>query len=202
VLTFDDGPEPGKTDKIVAILAKHHIQATFFMVGEKAMQRPNLIALVKQSGNLIGNHSWDHHNFHKLSLSQQQEEITKSELILEHPLWFRYPYGNATCQSNQWLHQKGYSIAGWHVDSCDWAFEKTGVVSDKEAAICGVQLHHRHNFVEHIVSMVKKRNGGIVLMHDSRSNTVLHLDLLIKRLKQEGFVFGTLADGAFKAQMK
>jgi peptidoglycan/xylan/chitin deacetylase (PgdA/CDA1 family) len=59
-LTFDDGPDPLYTPRVLEILQKHRAQATFFMVGQTALRHPDLVQLVARGGHAIGNHSWDH----------------------------------------------------------------------------------------------------------------------------------------------
>jgi len=109
-------------------------------------------------------------------------------------LLFRYPYGNSSCETNQPLHSRGYRIVGWHVDSCDRAFDKAGSVDAKEALSCGVLAQNRSNYVDHVVSTVRAHNGGIVLMHEIHPNTIKKLEEIIVRLKQEGFIFGSIED--------
>jgi peptidoglycan/xylan/chitin deacetylase (PgdA/CDA1 family) len=87
----------------------------------------------------------------------------------------------------------GYTgIVGWHVDSCDWAFSKTGSVTSKQAKICGVASSNTSNFVRHVVSEVKRRQGGILLFHDIHVRTVANLEKIIVALKAEGFEFSNL----------
>jgi peptidoglycan/xylan/chitin deacetylase (PgdA/CDA1 family) len=144
----------------------------FFMIGTKMQSHPDLVKKVQVAGHLIiGNHSWSHPNFHDISPSEQIMEIVKAEEISGGsftPRLFRYPYGNASCETNDYLHAHGYRIVGWHVDSCDWAYERTGEVDVKEALSCGVLPQYRKDFVGHVVSAVRAHNGGIVLIH-SRS---------------------------------
>ena len=205
-LTFDDGPEPIQTEYILAILKKHRVPATFFMIGEKIQTHPELVKLVQESDYaLIANHSWSHPNFHDISVEEQSLEIQKSNAISEtfntHQL-FRYPYGNASCESNQLLKSMGQKIVGWHVDSCDWAFDHKGSVDLKEALSCGVLAQNRKNYLEHVISSVHAHNGGIVLMHEIHPNTLKNLDEIITRLLADGYVFKSLADDHFQKYLK
>ena len=205
-LTFDDGPEPIQTEYILAILKKHRVPATFFMIGEKVQNHPDLVKLVQESDYaLIANHSWSHPNFHDISAEEQSLEIQKSNAISEtfntHQL-FRYPYGNASCESNQLLKSMGQKIVGWHVDSCDWAFDHKGSVDIKEALSCGVLAQNRNNYLEHVISSVHAHNGGIVLMHEIHPNTLKNLDDIITRLLADGYVFKSLADDHFQKYLK
>ncbi|MBC3860962.1 polysaccharide deacetylase family protein [Undibacterium jejuense] len=201
-LTFDDGPEPVQTEFILAVLKKHKVPATFFMIGEKVQAHPDLVKLVKESDyTLIANHSWSHPNFHEISPEEQAIEIQKSNTVSEsfntHKL-FRYPYGNSSCESNQLLKSMDQKIVGWHVDSCDWAFDHKGSVDIKEALTCGVLSQNRKDYLEHVISSVHAHNGGIVLMHEIHPNTLKNLDQIITRLLAEGYVFKSLADDDFQ----
>jgi peptidoglycan/xylan/chitin deacetylase (PgdA/CDA1 family) len=205
-LSFDDGPEPGATQAILALLDKHQIPASFFLIAAKAQRHPELAALVKAHPRaLVGNHSWSHPNFHDIALAKQASELERSDTALsalEAPKLFRYPYGNSSCESNTELQRLGYRVVGWHVDSCDWAFDKTGSIDAHEARICGVDKADREHFVEHVVNAVKMRKGGIVLMHEIHPNTLAQLDTLIGRLLAEGFRFAPLTDPAFEASLR
>lgn len=204
-LSFDDGPEPGATQAILALLDKHRVPATFFLIAAKAQHHPELAALVKAHPRaLIGNHSWSHPNFHDILPARQASELERSDTALaalEAPKLFRYPYGNASCESNAELQRLGYRVVGWHVDSCDWAFDKTGSIDAHEAKICGVEKANREHFVDHVVTAVKARKGGIVLMHEIHPNTLAQLDTLIGRLLAEGFRFAPLTDPAFQPSL-
>jgi len=206
VLTFDDGPEPGQTEFILEVLKKYNISATFFMIGEKAQQHPELVEKVHSATHqMIGNHSWDHPNFHEISVTEQTAQVIRNEHTLAgdlEPKLFRYPYGNSSCETNELVHSRGYKIVGWHIDSCDWAFEKNGTVDTKEAISCGVISQYRNDYVGHVVSAVRARNGGIILMHEIHPNTVKQLEEVIKQLLNDGFVFGTLLDEGFQQSLR
>ena len=205
-LTFDDGPEPVQTEFILEVLKKYNISATFFMIGKKVQQHPELVEKVRASNQqIIANHSWDHPNFHEISLNEQTEQVIRNEHLLVNdmqPKFFRYPYGNSSCETNELVHSRGYKIVGWHIDSCDWAFEKNGSVDIKEATSCGVIPQYHHDYVGHVVSSVRARNGGIILMHEIHPNTVKQLEEIIKQLLNDGFVFGTIIDAGFQPSLR
>jgi peptidoglycan/xylan/chitin deacetylase (PgdA/CDA1 family) len=205
-LSFDDGPEPGATQAILALLDKHQIPAAFFLIGAKAERHPELAALIQAHPlALVGNHSWSHPNFHDIPVARQSAELSRSDTALaalQSPKLFRYPFGNASCESNAQLQALGYRIVGWHVDSCDWAFDKTGSVDAHEAKICGVDRSHREHFVDHVVAAVKARRGGIVLMHEIHPNTLAQLETLITRLRAEGFAFAPLTHPGFLPSLR
>jgi peptidoglycan-N-acetylglucosamine deacetylase len=206
VLSFDDGPNPQQTPFILDILAKHNVPASFFLVGHSAKQHPDLVEkILATRTHVIGNHSWDHPNFHEISPEAQIDEVSKTKDVLPSPngqLFFRYPYGNSTCDANKFIHQQGYKIVGWHIDSCDWAFDSHGFVDSKEALSCGVLPQNTHNFVNHVVSSIRAHNGGILLMHEIHPSTVRQLEEIVIQLKNSGFVFTTVEDSAFSPVMR
>lgn len=206
-LTFDDGPSPEGTELILGLMKKYHVPATFFMIGEKAQKYPQLVAQVRATDMaLIGNHSWDHPNFHDISVAEQDDEVLRNERALAGEQvvekMFRYPYGNASCATNELVRGRGYKIVGWHIDSCDWAFDRTGSVDTKEALSCGVLPQYRGDFVGHVVSAARARKGGIILMHEIHPNTLKQLERIIVALQAEGFTFGGIGDADFRPSLR
>jgi len=197
-LTFDDGPDVERTGQILAVLDRYQLPATFFVIGEKAERHPDLVAQMRAGGrHLVGSHTWSHPNFHELSEEAQRDEIDKGIAALPgglSPRLFRYPYGNASCPSNEYLHRLGYGIVGWHVDSCDWAFDRTGTVDAKEALSCGVSSQYRGDFVGHVASTLRARRGGIVLFHEIHDITPARLAEVIEAVRHDGFTFVRLDD--------
>ena len=206
-LTFDDGPEPGHTEAILAVLARHHVPATFFLIAEKAKLHPGLVEQLRAlPGAVIGNHSWSHPNFHDIPVAEQAREVDSADALLHVDLGttplFRYPYGNASCETNERVHTLGYRIVGWHVDSCDWAFDSPKGLSASEALSCGVLPAYRHDFLGHIVASVRAHRGGVVLMHETHDISVDNLDALITTLEAEGYRFTTPAAPDFQASLR
>ena len=206
-LTFDDGPEPGRTEKILAVLARHRVPATFFLIAEKAKAHPDLVAQARAlPGAVIGNHSWSHPNFHDIPAAEQAREVEDADALLRADLGatalFRYPYGNSSCESNERVHALGYRIVGWHVDSCDWAFDGPQGLTPAEALSCGVLPAYRHDFLGHVVAGVRAHRGGLVLMHETHDIGVDNLDALVTRLEAEGYRFATPAAPEFQASLR
>ena len=85
-LTFDDGPHPDFTPRLLEILKRYDVRSTFFMVGEAAMKRPDLVRRVAEEGHTIGNHSWDHATFPLLSGRERRLQMRRCAKVLE-------PYG-------------------------------------------------------------------------------------------------------------
>ncbi len=206
-LTFDDGPEPGHTEAILAVLARHRVPATFFLIAEKAKAHPELVELARAlPGAVIGNHSWSHPNFHDIAVEEQAREVGSADALLRADLGatplFRYPYGNSSCETNERVHTLGYRIVGWHVDSCDWAFDGPRGLTASEALSCGVLPAYRHDFLGHVVANVRAHRGGVVLMHETHDISVDNLDALIVKLEAEGYRFSTPAAQEFEASLR
>jgi peptidoglycan/xylan/chitin deacetylase (PgdA/CDA1 family) len=164
-----------------------------------------LVSKILEQGHLIGNHSWDHPNFHDIATDAQLEEIKRTHQLLTSfgsIRYFRYPYGNSTCDSNLEAHSKGYGIVGWHVDTCDWAFDTHGFVDDEEAKSCGVLPANTHHFVDHVLATVKEHRGGIVLMHEIHPSTIHQLNDIIEQLLSQGYEFTNLDDAAFGGSIR
>lgn len=195
-LTFDDGPTIEYTPKIVAILQKHQVKATFFVVGKRVAKNCEILKMIYQNGHEIANHSYTHPVFTQISQPQQHKEIIDTQEIinkclgLEYPTqWFRAPYGHQNVQVVETIAQLGLNNVQWFVDTNDW--RKTSTV----ASISD--------------SVIRVKKPGVVLMHDgfmtnpnrihpqessSRQNTVDALEQIIVKLKSRGFQFATLSE--------
>ncbi|MBV8603965.1 MAG: polysaccharide deacetylase family protein [Pelomonas sp.] len=197
-LSFDDGPDPERTPQILAVLEHYKIQATFFLIGEKMKKYPELVAEIVAKGHLIGSHSWSHPNFHDIPEAAQRSDIEQG--LAQMPAdgvpvkVYRYPYGNSSCAGNALLHAQGWRIVGWHVDSCDWAYDRTGSVDAQEALSCGVTSQYRSDFVGHVAAAVRARKGGIVLMHEIHANTLAKLPEVIEEIRKDGYDFTRVDD--------
>ncbi|MCL2881870.1 MAG: polysaccharide deacetylase family protein [Coriobacteriia bacterium] len=179
-LTFDDGPNDGETQAIVATLKKENVKATFFELGINIKRYPALTRAVVSGGNLVGLHSWDHKDFTKLSTSQISGQLSDSQAAYKAATgqatqWFRLPYGASTLTIDGQLTSRNFRLAYWTVDPNDW----------------------RRPGVDKIVSRVVSgaRPGAIILMHDGggdRSQTVAALPKIIAALKKQGYTFVTV----------
>lgn len=148
-LTFDDGPDPEFTPKLLDVLERHNAKATFFMVGKLADKYPDLVAEVARRGHVIGNHSWDHASFPLLNRLDRIRQIKKCSRALApygHRL-FRPPFGHQNLASRLDAAFLGYRVIAWNILVDDWM--------DLEAA--------------HILDKLKEqiKPGSIILLHDS-----------------------------------
>ncbi len=147
-LTFDDGPHPQWTPRLLDLLARHHAKATFFMVGEMAARYPDLVARVAAAGHAIGNHSWNHPSFPAVTFSERSAQVARCAVVIpvRQQKLFRPPFGDLDWKTYPPLIAKGYAVIGWSVSSSDW----------------------RRGDASQIVDAVERqlKPGSIVLMHD------------------------------------
>jgi len=171
-LTFDDGPHPNYTPKIVAILRQHNVRATFFVVGKMAEKYPNLVRLLQASGMEIGNHTYDHVNLTKLNEGAIAAEIERCGEVIRRitgsqPTLFRPPGGDYNPTVARVAERLGYWMVLWTDDPGDYAQPPESVL--------------RRRLFTNI------SNGGVILLHDGVSETVNLLPQLIENLHKEGY---------------
>jgi peptidoglycan-N-acetylglucosamine deacetylase len=205
-LTFDDGPDPEWTPKIVDILHQKQAPAAFFVIGESANQDPTIVKREFDLGNEVGNHTFTHPDFETISKAQLQFELNLTELLLESnlgvkTLLFRPPYGidhqPETASEIAMLpipQAMGYIIVGAQIDPHDWGEPDGGAPPPVDT------------IVQRVIADVQTSKGNIILMHDGggdRSHTVAALPQIIDGLRAKGYEFvsvGTLL-GQTRAQV-
>jgi peptidoglycan/xylan/chitin deacetylase (PgdA/CDA1 family) len=134
-LTIDDGPDPVYTPRILDILRDHAVKATFFVVGGAAEQYPDIVLRMKKEGHDVGNHSYSHPYFHRLSWSGAIQEIRMSRWVLNRILGeecklFRPPHGKLSLRSLIPAWATGQQVVMWNVDLKDYS-ASTGEVEAK-----------------------------------------------------------------------
>ena len=208
-MTFDDGPDAQLTPYVLDVLKKYDIKATFFVKGDHAVRQPRILARAVQEGHLVGNHSWNHPNFWALPSEEEIVQVDETTNVIEKYMgqkkFFRYPYGNSSCDTNAYLHEENYGIVGWHIDTCDWGFDISshlGRVTPKDARICEVQPQNTSNFVGHVLQQINANHGGVVLMHDVHRSTILQLETIVVALKKSGYQFRRIDDPVFKSSIR
>jgi peptidoglycan-N-acetylglucosamine deacetylase len=179
-MTFDDGPSEKLTPKLLDLLAQHHIHATFFVLGENAIEHPEILKRAVQEGHEIGNHSWSHPNLAKASDDTVRSQITRPEELITNvigsrPTLFRPPYGSLTAHQKHFIHNElGYEIVLWEVDPLDWKRPGPNVVSSR---------------------IVKEtRSGSIILAHDIHAQTIEAMPATFTELENQGFKFVTVTE--------
>ena len=182
-LTFDDGPNKIQTIKVLNILKKYNVKATFFVIGENVEYQKDILKQVYQNGHEIGNHFFTHDNIHKLTKNEIRDNIVKNNNLIYKtigikPKVLRPPYGIVTDDLKEVCGELNMSIIIWtdDKDSKDWALTK-----DKEI----------------ISSLTKKvTNGDIFLFHDSNkkfTNTLTAIDAIIPLLMKKGYKWVTIS---------
>lgn len=125
-LTFDDGPNPAWTPRLLDILAEHGVHATFFMVGKFAQTETALVQRIAEAGHLIGNHSWNHPNLARTASAQVRDELQRTSEILQQITgkqvrFFRPPYGARRPVVLRIARELGLTPVTWNAMTDDWA---------------------------------------------------------------------------------
>jgi peptidoglycan/xylan/chitin deacetylase (PgdA/CDA1 family) len=125
-LTYDDGPNPNWTPRLLDVLAEHHVGATFFMVGRFVKAERDLARRVFEAGHLIGNHSWSHPKLSAASDAQVLEELTRTNDILAQIIgapirFFRPPFGARRPYVLKLARQLGLVPVTWNAMTSDWS---------------------------------------------------------------------------------
>ncbi len=178
--TFDDGPSATLTPKLLDLLAAHHIKATFFVIGENVAEHPEIVERAAHEGHEIGNHSWSHPNFAKMSDEGVRRELRRTDDAIKsaigaRPTLLRPPYGSLTARQKRWIHDEfGYQIILWDVDPLDWKRPGPAVVCNR--------------------ILKETRAGSIVLSHDIHPGTIEAMPQTFDQLEAKGFKFVTVSE--------
>jgi peptidoglycan/xylan/chitin deacetylase (PgdA/CDA1 family) len=202
-LTFDDGPS-ANTVRILDILQRYSIHATFFVIGDSSSDAQRLYRLIHEKGHVIGNHTYSHdyallYSSEK-SFTQDTERLSK---LLEQttgvkPTLFRFPGGSNNQVSRHYaskgimpkltsaISREGYAYTDWNVSSTDAA----------------QLVQPKNDIVSAVLSASKTKQEAIILMHDvsSKKTTVEALPEVIEGLIQQGFRFSVLSKDTFRFQ--
>lgn len=178
-LTFDDGPHPELTPKVLELLEKYNAKATFFCIGKNVKANPEVLQLIDFKKHTIGNHSFSHSK--KIDFNDKKnwlEEINSTDLeiqkiISKKPEFFRPPFGVTTPHLAKAIGETQHKVIGWNVRSFDTVSNQT---SEK--------------VVERILKKVKP--GSIILLHDHLPGIILILEQLLPALQKRNFKFVTV----------
>ena len=199
VLTFDDGPNPATTPKVIEILHRHHAPATFFNNGMRYSAAAKVIAnqIAHDPLFMLGNHTQNHIDLAKQSAAKVTSEVMQTDALIKaagsNAKYLRFPFGSASCAAKHYVEGLGYTVVGWHIDSADWCYA-SGHGYCSPATFQYVTDSLRHDMVGFIMQQLHQNNGGIILMHDIHQSTADHLDEILTKLEAEGFTFARLDD--------
>lgn len=187
-LTFDDGPNDPYTLKLLDVLSKYDVKATFFLIGKYVDQRPDIVRDIVEAGHVVGNHTYSHPNLIFRSQGQFREELSRCETALEnavgkkHAPLFRPPFGGRRPAVLRTVRKSGMEPVMWSVTGYDWSATSSEEIERK------------------VTKQV--RGGDVILLHDGghlafgtdRSHTVKATARLIERYQGEGWVFRTVRE--------
>lgn len=178
-MTFDDGPHPSLTPKLLDILKARNIKCTFFVIGKNAQEYPNIIRRIIAEGHEIGNHTWTHASLTSRSDAQIRSELKQSEDALMatanvRPHLVRPPYGAVNARIKQLMFDEfGYSTIMWSVDPQDWRRPGVSVVTSR-------LVNGAHP-------------GAIMLAHDIHPPTIQAMPAMFDQLLAKGYQFVTVS---------
>jgi peptidoglycan/xylan/chitin deacetylase (PgdA/CDA1 family) len=186
-LTYDDGPNDPWTLKLLDVLDRHSVKATFFLIGRFVAERPQIAREVAARGHDIGNHTWSHPNLVFTSRGDLRRQLADTREALfdavgEHSSFFRPPFGGRRPSVMRTVRSLGLEPILWRATGWDWSATSSDQIMRK------------------LVRQV--RGGEVILLHDGghqrmgtdRGHTVAATDELIRRYKGEGYEFGTVSE--------
>src|ERR1035438_3684883 len=184
-LTFDDGPNDPHTLKLLYVLARHSVRATFFMIGRYVRQQPEIARTVAQAGHMVGNHTFTHPLLIFESAARTRSELLDcrqalTDAIGEHSNLFRPPFGGRRPATLRVARELRLQTVMWNVTGYDWNAPPAAVIEKKVAR--------------------QMRGGDVILLHDGghramgadRAQTVMATENLIRRYKDQDYEFVTV----------
>jgi peptidoglycan/xylan/chitin deacetylase (PgdA/CDA1 family) len=171
-LTFDDGPIPGRTERILDILKTHRVHAAFFCIGHRVKEHPNLVKRIHLEGHVIGNHSyWHSKTFDLQSADKIAIELKETDGLIEkntglRPRFFRPPYGVTNPMVAAAVRQGNHVTIGWSVRSLDTVIKDSSVLLKRVTS--------------------KLKGGDIVIFHDYSDSMLEMLPGFLTHVSQVG----------------
>jgi peptidoglycan/xylan/chitin deacetylase (PgdA/CDA1 family) len=180
VLTFDDGPWPATTSKILKALADECVRATFFLIGKSASEHPELVRTMAAQGHTIGHHTWTHRNLKHTKPENAADEIDKGIAAVEMALhgaatttpttpFFRFPYFEMTPRTLDNLEKRGIAVFGADLWASDW----NKMTPQQELKLLTERLNIAHK--------------GIILLHDPKAQTAAMLPAFLRYLRDNHY---------------
>ena len=176
-LTFDDGPNPSSTGRILDTLVKYNAAATFFDLGSLVEKYPQVVKREEEVGCEVGSHTYSHLNLNNLTAAGVVEEINKSKKAFENVLGHdvtlvRPPYGNANEIVKSNIH---YPLINWNVDTLDWKSKNKDAIVNE-------------------VRKIGNLDGKIVLMHSIYETTADAVEVIVPELLDKGYQLVTVSE--------
>ena len=171
-LTFDDGPSP-YTLEVLDLLKKYNVKAVFFCIGKNIEMYPEIVKQIIAEGHLVGNHSYSHspffdfYNAKKITEEIQQTDILLKKYTSKKINFFRPPYGVTTPSIRRALKITGHNVIGWNIRSLDGGTKNQNLIFNR------------------IIKRISP--GGIVLLHDTASHSVLVLEQFLQFLQNQNY---------------
>jgi peptidoglycan/xylan/chitin deacetylase (PgdA/CDA1 family) len=180
VLTFDDGPWPPTTPKVLAALAHECVRATFFLIGKPASEHPDLVRRIAAEGHTIGHHTWLHRSLMQIPPSETTEEIDHGISAVEMALngvatttpstpFFRFPGFETTPATLELLQSRGIVVFGTDVWASDW---------NKMTPRQELKL---------LTDRLQRAGRGIILLHDPKAQTAAMLPAFLRYLRDHHY---------------
>jgi peptidoglycan/xylan/chitin deacetylase (PgdA/CDA1 family) len=171
-LTFDDGPHPTRTPRILQILAAAGVKAMFFEIGRNAAAHPDVARGVLAAGHTVGSHTFSHPNMARLEERHAETEVESGDASVSLALglkpgqvpFFRFPYGAKTPVEQGFVSRRGNTTVFWNMDSQDW------------------KIRDPHRLFLNVLSEIDRAKGGIILFHDIHEQTVIVLAHVLAEL--------------------
>jgi len=182
-LTFDDGPDPVTTPRIVQELRNGGARGTFFFIGARAEAHPDITQQIEAQGMTVGNHTYDHPFLNELSPEAVEKEIDSTTRILNDegtsPTFFRPPYGRTNPTVSAIARSRGLTEVLWTYDSDDY----------------------EHVPAQHLIEMsAQAKNGDILLFHDGYESTVAAMPQVLANLSARGLCSGRIVPSTVPQQ--
>lgn len=180
VLTFDDGPWPPTTKKVLAALAEECVHATFFLIGKPAAAHPDIVKLIEAGGHTIGHHSWSHPDLSRMPQSEAVSQIDRGIAADEQALhgtasttpttpFFRFPGFQSTPALLALLQSRGITVFGADLWASDWQ-----------------EMSPRQE-LELLTRRLKEARKGIILLHDPKGHTAAMLPAFLRYLRENDY---------------
>ena len=179
VFTFDDGPSPFFTRRLLRVLAEHEVRAAFFVNGywmdprrfQHAPRSQQMLRLIHAAGHEVGNHTYNHVWLPRLTPAEQTREVMDNVAMIERvlkvrPRYFRPPYGTMTAHTRELLRKHGFRDIRWNATSEDEQAEPDAVAG-------------------RVMRWIRAHQGGIVMLHDSLEGTARATQLIMGQLERD-----------------